>query len=116
MIVAIADSDTVIKLDGGSGTAHLYKARALLLGRRDFTGALAEADEGLRLSPDDATGLVVRGEAERALGQNEAARADYNRALGLNPGGWSLQTAQAGIAALEHGGCIDRQSRRGPVP
>ena len=95
----IADSDAVIKLDAGSGTAHVYKARALLLGRQDFTGALAEANEGLRLSPDDATGLVVRGEAERALGQNEAARADYTKALGLNPGSWSLPTAQAGIAA-----------------
>jgi tetratricopeptide (TPR) repeat protein len=97
----LADCDAVIKLDAGNGTAHVYKARALLAGKRDFNGALAEANEGLRLSPDDVTGLVVRGEAERALGQNEAARADYTKALGLNPGSWSLPTAQAGLAALD---------------
>jgi tetratricopeptide (TPR) repeat protein len=103
----LADSDAAIELDAGSATAHVYKARALLLGKHDFNGALAEANAGLRLTPDDVVGLVVRGEAERALGQNEAARADLTRALGLNPGSWSLPTAQAGLAALNAAAASD---------
>ena len=57
----------------------------IYLAQGDAPHALAAFGEALAESPTDPLSFNNRGAALAALGQNEAARADFNHALGLNP-------------------------------
>lgn len=67
-----------------SHAAHYYYAR-LLDAAGHPTEALTVANEALRLSPNDADTLVVRGDCYFALNQSDSAEADYREALRLEP-------------------------------
>jgi beta-barrel assembly-enhancing protease len=81
---------------GGVEIADRDLAR-LALRQRDAARARDLLNANLRRQPDDAGALFERAKAEEALGDNDAALADYQRALALAP--W-LATAQHGYGML----------------
>ncbi|NVN88279.1 MAG: tetratricopeptide repeat protein [Rhodopseudomonas sp.] len=96
---AIADFDAVIKLRPTAGEPHTNKAQALLA-KKQPTEALAEANEGVRLTPDDYA-FSARGDVFRALGRAKEAKADYDKALTINK---DNTIAAEGLKALAVGG------------
>jgi tetratricopeptide (TPR) repeat protein len=63
----------------------LYLRAAGKLRNDDYKGAIADLDQVIRLSPNNANAYAVRGVARSALGDKQAAVADYNEAIRLNP-------------------------------
>jgi tetratricopeptide (TPR) repeat protein len=66
-------------------TARLILAKALMA-RQDFTGALAEIDAILRVSPKDVQCHRLAAEAYRRLGRIDAAVQSLERAVSIDPG------------------------------
>ena len=67
--------------------AFLYRDQARAR-QNDMKGALADYDEAVRLSPDDATSahpMTLRGGARLALGDVAGARADLDAAIRIRP-------------------------------
>jgi tetratricopeptide (TPR) repeat protein len=64
--------------------AHRFLVYAQLA-NRDYPRALAVAQAGLSILPDDPALVAGRGEAKAGLGDPEAALADWQRALELEP-------------------------------
>lgn len=62
---------------------HRFLTHAYLVAR-EYGKALAIADAGLALAPDDAALIAARGYAEAGLGDVEQALADWRRALELD--------------------------------
>jgi Flp pilus assembly protein TadD len=69
----------------------------ILLTEGQPDGALEEFGRALALSPMDARNVNNRGVALQALGQTEAARADFERAIRMDP---SLTEARDNLAKL----------------
>jgi tetratricopeptide (TPR) repeat protein len=88
---ALADYSRSLELAPNSGyprqyVAYNYSNRAGLyvdLARYDL--AVADANEALRLNPEDHLGYFYRALAEENLGQRDAAVADYRSALRIKP-------------------------------
>lgn len=55
------------------------------LTKTDFTRAIAEVDQAIRLDPDRAGYFVLRGLAHRSMKHFDQAIADYGRAIDLDP-------------------------------
>lgn len=64
---------------------------------RQFTEALAAADQALKLAPDNAEALYQRGAALHAMGQVSQALALYDRIVQLHPQHAETRLARAGI-------------------
>jgi tetratricopeptide (TPR) repeat protein len=76
---------------------------------KDFAAAAGHFDEVLKADPTKPDALYARGHCRRQLGQNDAALADYNRALSMRPELVSARQARAALY-LERGdldGAID---------
>ena len=89
----------MIKLRPTAGEPHTDKAQALLA-KKQAIEALAEANEGVRLTPDDVA-FAARGDVFRALGRAKDAKADYDKALTINK---DNTIAAKGLKALAAGG------------
>lgn len=63
---------------------HLGRARGWL-SQDDHDRALADVSEALRLDPENARAVLVRGEIAAARQRHDDALADYQRAVGLDP-------------------------------
>jgi len=70
---------------------------SLLFDRREYAAALREYEAALALHPDHALAYLGAGSAHEALGQVDAARAAYRRALDLNG---RLDAARRGLRRL----------------
>jgi tetratricopeptide (TPR) repeat protein len=68
----------------GGVREYRFLATAYLAANR-FQQAATVAEAGLRLAPDDAALVAMRGEAKAGLGEVERALADWRRALELEP-------------------------------
>lgn len=81
-----------------SHLAHHTYARMLSDARRPVE-AMTAVNEALRLNPQDVDALNLRGDIRVALGELDAAEADYRHALQLNPRDASVVH---NLATLEH--------------
>ena len=81
-----------------SHLAHHTYARMLSDARRPVE-AMTAVNEALRLNPQDVDALNLRGDIRVALGEFDAAEADYRHALQLNPRDASVVH---NLATLEH--------------
>jgi len=79
---------------------HLYITRGLLRleERRAVALALADFDKAVSIKPDLAAAYFYRGLANHMSGRLTQAKADYDRALEINPG---ERRASQGLALLE---------------
>ena len=59
----------------------------------DFRRAIEDFDAAIKLSPDDVDQYVARGAANEELGNEAAARADYRKALEIDPDNEDAQEA-----------------------
>ncbi len=80
---ALADFDKALAI-GANAIAYSYRGRAWLA-LDDKERAFADFREALRMSPNEISALEGRGEAHEQEGDLASARADYERALSLNP-------------------------------
>lgn len=89
---------------GGDPTSAEDFARraALRFSRHDGAGAIADFDQAIALSPDNATYYRERARAYAAGGQTDRAKADVEKALSLDPKDGHLLIARA--AARWRGG------------
>ncbi|MYG05329.1 tetratricopeptide repeat protein, partial [Candidatus Poribacteria bacterium] len=51
----------------------------------DYNGAIADYDRYIELNSGDAEAYYRRGQAKKALGQHDAAQADFQKAKALDP-------------------------------
>jgi tetratricopeptide (TPR) repeat protein len=79
---------------------HLYITRGVLRleERRALPAALADFDKAVQLKPDLASAYFYRGLANHMSGRYVQAKADYDRALEINPG---ERRASQALALLE---------------
>ena len=84
--LAEADAITTAALGtfDGEGWAHGSRAR-VLLAKREPAKAVTELDRAVELSPEDASLYALRGDAARAVGDPNAAKVSYEKALQLDP-------------------------------
>ncbi len=96
--LAEADAITTAALGAfdGEGWAHGTRAR-VLLAKREPAKAVTELDRAVELSPDDASLYALRGDAARAVGDTNAAKLSYEKALQLDP---EQPRALSGLLAL----------------
>jgi tetratricopeptide (TPR) repeat protein len=80
---ALADFNKSLAI-GPNAIAFSYRGRAWLA-LDDKEKAFADFREALRMSPNDISALEGRGEAYEQSGDLDSARADYERALSINP-------------------------------
>jgi tetratricopeptide (TPR) repeat protein len=52
---------------------------------KDYKGAIADYDQAIRLSPNNASAYSNRGFARGELGENQGALSDYDQAIRINP-------------------------------
>jgi tetratricopeptide (TPR) repeat protein len=74
----------VVAADRREGAAHRAIVE-ILMGERRWREALEAADAFLRVRPNDAEGLELRGDILTNLGRRTEALAAYNTAIALNP-------------------------------
>lgn len=80
---AIADMNRVLKIQPGNYMAHAVRGMARFeLG--DIEAALADLNQSLSQHPTELA-LTNRGRVHEAMGNTEAARADYEAAVALDP-------------------------------
>ncbi|MES2194570.1 MAG: tetratricopeptide repeat protein [Pseudomonadota bacterium] len=106
---AIADLDTQLRV-ATFRNDFTYTARGdVYRYKGEFERALRDFDEVLRLVPDNISAMTGRGLTYEKMGNAEAARSEYRKALASNPTqrnyGFteSLKTAQSRLEALESG-------------
>jgi len=80
----------------GEGWAHGSRAR-VLLAKRQASDAVTTLDRAIELSPKDASLFALRGDALRAVGNVQAAKASYESALELDD---AQPRALSGLLAL----------------
>lgn len=107
---ALAQSDIG---DAKAAMASVMQARALNINdinswvaevplrvrNRQFTEAMAAADQALKLSPDNAEALYQKASVHHALGQVAQALAGYERAIKADPRHAESRLARAGLLA-----------------
>jgi len=116
---ALADYARALRIDPSLAVVHLARGRLLVEARRPGE-ALPDLNRFLLIEPLHADALVIRARALAAVGQGDAARDDYDRALQLaaNPD-WFIERARvvratAGAAAAVAG--LDQGiARLGPI-
>ena len=131
--LASKDFERLIALNPGDATAFLHLSQADI-GRRNYTRAIADADQAIRLSPlSGATEAYNnRGNAHFHLGALGDAVVDYDAALKLDPGNWQPLYGRGVVklrkgdtaggrtdidAAVKlHPGAPDEERRRGIAP
>jgi len=82
----------------------LQNLRSIYLERGDLPRALSAVDRQLVLQPDDARVLRDRARLCEQLGGSEAAAADLERVLRLQPGASDAATLRARVDRLRGGG------------
>jgi peptidyl-prolyl cis-trans isomerase A (cyclophilin A) len=85
------------RTDSVRGRAYRWRGSEYL-GKRQYEYAMADLNEGIRLSPDDADLYYDRGRCQREEGRLDEAMADFETSLRLNPSGgygWRCRTALA---------------------
>jgi len=70
---------------GACGTPHLRRGYDLLYRDGDVAGAIREYDEAIAEAPGSSDAYAYRGIAFERAGESGKARADYERALALDP-------------------------------
>jgi len=75
-------------IDADPKNASLYLTRGILRleDRRELNMALTDFDSAISLSPNISTGYFYRGLVHHLSGRLAAAKADYDKALDINPG------------------------------
>jgi TolB-like protein len=93
--LAIKAFDRAIAKDPTFSPAYSGRAFAYAIGpgwsgtldvKSSFDKSLADADQALRMDPDNAEAYMVRGTVRSILFQEDSARVDLDRALALAPG------------------------------
>lgn len=94
---ALADYDSVLKLDPGKASAYL--GRAILREQKsDFGGAVADCTEHIKRQPKSLECHLTRGYAYNKLGRTAEAIADYKLAMAIDP---SNAIARDNLAILQ---------------
>jgi tetratricopeptide (TPR) repeat protein len=101
--------DRALAADGSFAEAYLARARLRAAQGREaggsieeaFAGALEDLDAALESAPDLAEAWLERGRLRRVLGDGDGARADLERAAGLEPGSPPGLLAAARLSLLE---------------
>jgi tetratricopeptide (TPR) repeat protein len=81
---ALDDCNRAIRRDGDKA-AYLDSRGLARFRRRDFAAALADYDAALKLAPQQAWSLYMRGMTKIALGQADAGKADQTAAAAISP-------------------------------
>lgn len=84
---AIFNSTLAIELNPTDASAYSYRSEANLI-KGKFEAAIKDADQAIELGgsePIMGRAYAIRSKAYRALGQDQLAEADFNKALALNP-------------------------------
>jgi len=97
--------DRALELDPDNPRALVSAAKPLVFAPegqgRDLEAAVDRLDRALAVEPDLEAALLLRAEARRRLGDVEEARADWRRALEVNPDSqparWALGASTSGI-------------------
>lgn len=105
---AIYDFSKAIELDPGDADAYRRRAFAEYRQRR-YLGAVRDCGEFIRLRPDDAEGYYCRGIMQSRAGDQDAAIADYQRAIELSQSADTADTA--GNSWYGIGLCHERAER-----
>jgi serine/threonine protein kinase/tetratricopeptide (TPR) repeat protein len=82
--------------------AHLGRGEAYFL-KRQYEQAIADLNEGIRLSPNDAEPYYYRGQCYRQQGRLGEAVADFETALRLNPSGRDAHRCKEALDATRAG-------------
>jgi tetratricopeptide (TPR) repeat protein len=82
-------------------TAEGYVRRGYTrLNLQDYQGAIADANQAVRLAPNNALGYILRAEIRRFLGDFQAAIVDANQALRLDSNNFFAYSARANAYLL----------------
>jgi tetratricopeptide (TPR) repeat protein len=96
--VEVVESSELDPTDPANAIAFRVSIEQLgVLGKHEKAAAVAE--QALAAHPDESVFHELQGNALRAAGQTEAARAAYERALELDEQSWRALAALAGLAA-----------------
>ena len=88
------------KTGGRSKTAALYALRAMShLGLGQLPDGMSDANQALKLNPNDARALAARGQLYAAMGKADLAIADVQRALQIQPDDKDIEAAVARLEA-----------------
>jgi TolB-like protein/Tfp pilus assembly protein PilF/class 3 adenylate cyclase len=101
--LALADAavQAATRLRPDAGETHLARAQFLFLGRRDYSGALAELESARRTLPNDPRLLELSGYVLRSRGDQEEGLRNLERAVELDPRNFStLQQIAVSYARL----------------
>jgi predicted aspartyl protease len=89
-------------LDQSEAASRAERAKAALA-RRDFSGAIADLDEAIRLAPEVSAYRINRGTVEAEAGQFDRAIADFDAALAADPRN-AAALYDRGLAKRQQGG------------
>ena len=95
-VSAVPDCEQALRLNPGSTAAHIDLG-VISIRQKKYADAVAQFDQTIALAPGSATALLDRGIAYELLGSRDAAIADYQNALKIDP---ALPAAQAGLKRL----------------
>lgn len=104
---AVEAGQLAVQVESNSALAHYVLGRAYLGGKRSPAQALIEANWAITLDPQSSSAHNLRGAAQAALGQRDAAEESYRTAVRLNP---NSATALSNIVGTEIG-----RGRLGPA-
>ncbi|MFM7217267.1 MAG: tetratricopeptide repeat protein [Bacteroidota bacterium] len=82
---AISDYQAIIKLDPQYADAHFNLGYIRLVLQNDPAGAVTHFTDAIRISPEYVEAYYNRGMAYKLMGQKEATKKDFMKALGLFP-------------------------------
>jgi tetratricopeptide (TPR) repeat protein len=92
----LPDLDEAVRLNPDLFDAHFNRA-AIFIKLSEWDRALDECGEAIRLRPDSALAHNECGVAYRGKGDRERAASYYEKALSLNPSGWSRVSIEANL-------------------
>lgn len=101
-----------IKPSDGDASAHREEAQKLL-GNGQTQAGIAELDAAIKLKPDDAELLQMRGAAKLGMEDFTAALTDFDASLKLNPVNWQANNGRAAalIGQKKYADAIDAYSQ-----
>ncbi len=100
LVVVLAISSVVPVSVHPQDATSLFKEGFELLRGGNAAGAVQRFEQGLRDKPDDPLANYFLGQAWRSLGRWDKARAQYERAVSLDPQGQAGQDARKQLATL----------------